>query len=439
MLVGARRVSGPFGCGAPIEPRFLQVRSGRAITATLVDDDTRTESFAAAEIVRTPTNVPLSRIGSFTWRADPNVYVDVFWGDIGEGLEYAPMVRYEWPFDELTPETERQFPSSDILSIDPRVVFDTKVPTSLRYYDRGACSGDLSWRALGDGVAEQFDAAIIFRAREGDPENPNDGGKCVVPISNWVITPILRDEVDGENRDAFRFTRTYGGVLCGSNIGTTLNFSWVGRFVPVSQSLVFEVEEVSIINGFGNHELADEESLRVELPFALGAAIPGVVGQVVRLDPSLPPLFECTPGEAPTQCAEDARDLFEPRPTSPNPCRSLCFGTPRQCISVCRGAIQDRNFTCLPSDEHDDGGACAFVPNFYRAHERPEGIEIVVSEWSADEELLGRGVADPLVDFLAVAGACDRTTPRPSPRVGYSGAVFEVPPLGTPLPFGDEP
>jgi hypothetical protein len=79
------------------------------------------------------------------------------------------------------------------------------------------------------------------------------------------------------------------------------------------------------------------------------------------------------------------------------------------------------------------------VPNFHRVHERPEGIEIVLSDWSRDEQLLGRGTADPPVDLLEVAGVCDRSAALPSPVVGYLGSVFEVPPVGTPLPFGDSP
>lgn len=117
----------------------------------------------------------------------------------------------------------------------------------------------------------------------------------------------------------------------------------------------------------------------------------------------------------------------------------MCGGTPRRCARVCRGAIAPRNFVCVPSTERREGGACAFVPNFHRVHERPEGIEIVLSDWSRDEQLLGRGTADPLVDLLEVAGVCDRSAALPSPVVGYLGSVFEVPPVGTPLPFGDSP
>ena len=380
---------------------------------------------------------PLSRVGSFRWRADPNAYVDVFWGVLSDdGLEYAPMARYEWPSDELTSGTLRQDPPIDILTLDSRVVFDEKLPRSIRFYDRGACSADLSWRQLGEAITEQFDAEVIRRAAEGDPQDPTDC-KDLTPISNWIVTPILRDESGSDPRDAFRFSRSYGGTFCNTNIGTTVRFSWTARVFVVDSVLTFSVESVSIVNGFGVHQLADEAQLMSDLPPSLTTAIPAAVGQVVRLGPALPPLLGCAVGGDSTECPEAARRLFEPRASDPRECRTTCFGS--NCIRVCRGAIADRNFICVPNVERREGGACAFVPNFSRVNERPEGIETVLSEWSYDEELLGRGEADPLFGLLQVGGARQRSEGTASPVVGYLGSVFEVPPPGAPLPFGDTP
>jgi hypothetical protein len=84
------------------------------------------------------------------------------------------------------------------------------------------------------------------------------------------------------------------------------------------------------------------------------------------------------------------------------------------------------------------GGACALVPNFLRAHERPERLEVILSDWDSNEEYLGLGDADPLFPLLEQGGACEREELYVPPRVGYLGEVREFPDLDLPLPFGDE-
>ena len=105
----------------------------------------------------------------------------------------------------------------------------------------------------------------------------------------------------------------------------------------------------------------------------------------------------------------------------------------------------------MPLTQSRLGGACALVPNFSRVYERPEGVELVLSEWGEDDrEYNASHVPDPLYPLLVQnPSTCDVPVSASGPATyrvqstatvgGYMGTIFELPPQGTPLPFGDHP
>ena len=350
------------------------------------------------------------------WRADPNAYVDVFFGDMDGGLEYAPLVRYEWPLGIYGTSIVREAPFIDIGTLDPRVPFETPDAAVVRFYDRGACSGAMAWRDLGQALSDRLDVAIDDAIKSQG--NDLGCGAHPDPETPWVVTPILRaEDPSGSNRDAFRFTRTYRIEICGGNDTQALSLGFVARFVAGEGVLALALEDT-----FAEGPGAEEVQIQLGTMVAplVTQEIPRIIGQEVRVPGTTIPALPCRLDE-PDECGDQLRDLIDGFPT----------------LGVAAEDILDRNAVCAPSTT-TAGGACALVPNFLRSHQRPEGLEVILSDWDANEEYLGLGDADPLFPLLQQGGACEREELYVPAQFGYLGQVREFPDLSLPLPFGDE-
>lgn len=82
-----------------------------------------------------------------------------------------------------------------------------------------------------------------------------------------------------------------------------------------------------------------------------------------------------------------------------------------------------RNAVCIEN-------VCNLVPNVYRVHERPEGIEVVLSHVPGDPWIPVLASADPAM--------CDRSVSTRAPYGGFFGPVFDpFQPIGRRI-FGDD-
>jgi hypothetical protein len=415
-LLGARRVTGT-GCGGTTLGRFLQAEQpGPTRTTNLIGDGTRTTTITRARV----SNLDAQTIN---WRADPNAFVDVFFADMDEdGIEYAPMVRYEWPLGIYGRDIVTEQPTADIAALDPRLQFETRTAGVIRFYDRGACSGSTSWRSFGESLAPVFDVAFD-EAIKDQADDPACSARSNGP---WSITPILRREAaDGTNQDSFRFARPFLIDVCaGGDAFLTVGFE--GRFETTDGALAFVV-----LDAFANGQGAEDAVASLMDPVngvgpAITAAVPQVIGTVIPNPVNGAPLFSCDPDAAVDPCLRTARGAIVG-----------AYGVPRD-------EILARNLVCVPAST-SQGGACAFVPNVHRVYERPDGIELVLSEWDANEDTLHAadpgyyGEADPFYPLLASADACVRDELYVPARIGYLGPVREDPFPGLPAPFGDTP
>jgi hypothetical protein len=155
---------------------------------------------------------------------------------------------------------------------------------------------------------------------------------------------------------------------------------------------------------------------------AITAAIPQVIGTVIPNPATGAPLLPCP-----------IADPDDPCPRRVPGALALAFG-------IDPASVLPRNAVCVPA-ETPRGGACAFVPNVQRVYERPDALELVLSEWDEGEELLGYGEASPLFSVLEFGGACERDpidVDLPG-QSGYLGPVREDPFPTLPPPFGDTP
>lgn len=416
--MGARRVAdGPCSPG-----RGLYVRSGAIWSDSLVGDSTRTRTFSASLLASegAPFRTTFSPFEQVEWVGDTSSYVDVFFdASFDEGFageEFAPFVRYHWvpgAWDVLS------FPEREMARtpLPPQVPVGR--PTAIRHYDRGACSASLSWRELATALVDGLDRAVTNGFAE------LSCGEAA-PIGNWVITPVLRLEFVGTSLDGFRLTRSYRARFC-DLVGDIFRVQILGRLGVDGRRLIFRADDLRV-EGLAAGAVQSALETRFENAVNEGLAIRSA--QPATIPGTMPPvpLVPC----ALRAGADDfcLRGLRATLPTVPDlAARGLTASD-----------IQPRNAVCLPDATSPRGGVCGIRPNFHRLHGRPEGYEFVLSEWDPDEELAGRGTADPLYPLLDMGGLCDRTSPPAAPvQTGYMGSVFEIPPRGTPLPFGDTP
>ncbi|HJL20439.1 MAG TPA: hypothetical protein RMH99_32530, partial [Sandaracinaceae bacterium LLY-WYZ-13_1] len=139
---------------------------------------------------------PVRRI---EWAGDTYSYVDVYFDapfrSLIRGEDFAPFVRYRWVPGSFVVLSN---PSVDIAGLPAGVPVGQA--TSIRHYDRGACSADVSWRAVARGLIEE--GLDVATSEMGT-------GYSVLPSGNWVLTPVLRPEFLDISIDAFRIYRRY--------------------------------------------------------------------------------------------------------------------------------------------------------------------------------------------------------------------------------------
>lgn len=469
-LLAQRR---PTGAGSPpVEPRFLSVVGAGSESASFVTDATRTNTLSFDSL-----GAAFSPFGKVRWRGDRDSYLDVYFEtpimNAGAGVfgaEFAPMVRYEWTGTTSSPAVELD-PMMDAISLGiPFTKDGPSQPRALRVYDRGACSGEARWRELADRIFPEMDERVDF-VLGGDEEtdfcfdNTGDGVEetCLcgaMPSGNWTVTPRLMEDLFGHPLDTFRLFRAYTVHLCGGGWVGPLRVAITGAFGAASGHLVYRGQAITV--EFDGSPVAGFEDLLTEFEDTLNAEIPAAVGTVPRNGTGAP-LFPCTLGSGgDTQCF-------------------MSFDGISALLGLTPGALQPRNAVCVP--EGSQGGACALVPNVIRVNPRPEGIELVLSEWAPKDVLTGEctatcdgvtcpEVGDPITDTVCVSGscvspacaadpllcsdapicvadalfpvldssgACDRESLPTATTGGYMGSVFEIPPVGTPLPYRDAP
>lgn len=376
-------------------PRLLQVDGS---------DGSWSPDLAAAGSTRTLSEVLLAIEGPYTpftrvrWRGDPNSYVDVY--DVPvlnydvDGARFASVVRLPYPEFAFSPFVGEYEPGAifDAAPLPPNVP-QWRGARALRMYDRGECSGAVSWRELGDGFADGFDR--VLREEQGAPS-----------VGPWILSYELRQEWGGE-RDDFTWTRAYRIRPPGTELMIAVAVTVRGRFTVVDQQLAYRLLDGALLIPPSFGMPARRDPLPADLVALIEPAIAeGVLGQLAQSlrGTDIPPTaLRCTPGEGGDRlCFSRINGLLETGASAP------------------AGSTQPHNLRCLPTT--GSGGECHFVPNVYRVNHSVDGVEVVLSE----EEPPFTG-ADPFFVLLDDARACHGFFIGPrSPSVCVHDALPEL-------------
>ncbi|MBX3270455.1 MAG: hypothetical protein KF729_09355 [Sandaracinaceae bacterium] len=342
--------------------------------------------------------VPFVRVH---WRGDPNSYVDVF--DVPvltqatDGAPFANVVRLPYPEPATSPfvAAYEPGPSFDAAAL-PLQVPRWRGGRALRMYDRGECSGAVSWREFAEALATGFDVALL----EADEARP---------AGFWILTYTLRQELF-DDRDDFTWTRPYRVRVPGTELRVVVGFSVRGRFIVVDRQLKYHLIDGAIILPDGTREpLPADFASRAEP--AIDAGVLAVLAQPLDRRVPLPPAaLRCTPGEgADADCFVRFRAAVE------------------QEARASEGSVEPHNLRCVPVASGRD--ECRFVPNVYRVNHRVDGVEVVLSE----RPRFFSG-ADPLVKLLEDEGTCHGARVGPStPAICVHDALTELHRPGVPM------
>lgn len=368
-------------------------------------------------------------IDSVAWHGDPRMYVDVFDVPLARfrpgsvGAELGHFVRYEYrPTTSIVGFSDAvvygDLRTDGVVSLDPQLQQDQFFGPwqTVRVYDRGECSAGENWRPILQAIAEGLDERILGAlGQEGlDP----------AVLGNANLDPILRDSfaVVENTNDAFRIRRAYTFDTDlgphGAECGGVLRIRFRGRFAGRDWRLVYILESV--------------ESVSVEIGEPCAGA-----GVGTTLEDTMRGVLESELESGITE--QTSRRVAQPRPELR--CRS-----DRQCYDQLAGFVRDispnlfprgarrrtvptelqfvsRNAVCIEN-------VCNLVPNVYRVHERPEGIEVVLSHVPGDPWIPVLASADPAM--------CDRSVSTRAPYGGFFGPVFDpFQPIGRRI-FGDD-